>query len=1062
MPFSSLGRVGAVLLVLVLVASAGAVVSRTVVPVAGAGGSASPDLSVAPEAAVSSAALHAGQYVAPDLSGRAADASGSLLATAPAVSSSASVPATAVSSPSSAGRSDAQGSQAAPPGVGPGSPESAGDYFAESPSVIIGSATGTFPSVTGLTSETDSTSGAGAFGLQINTNTFSCNTAYTGGITTTCWEQFVYETNVDGLYGPGVFIDYTLTNYVTGSVTSCPSTGPPGGSGWYVFSTQPQNCYANSAIVAAPVFPITDLGLLTLSADANYGGSGSDQVQICLSGGGCYGPASNPDNVLDLDDNWLISEFNVFGMAGGSEASFNAGTEITVSEDVTDQNGNSVSPYCGSGTVTGEYNNLYLGVCTSSSAGIEFTEGTLEFSCSVSPSDVTVLNGQTATYDVTVTLLAGAPEPIALSVVSGLPSGATPSFSPSTVFPTSTSILSISTSTSGSLGDFTFTVEGDFMGLAETCTANLHVYDFTVNLSPSDQTVLRGGSTSYDVSLTLLAGSSTTGLPGIQLSEVGLPSDATYAFSASSIVPTTVGCTSSTPEDCQTLEVGTAGAPTGSLGDFTFSVIGTDPSASGGYQEASANLHIFDFTVDLAPVSQTVVRGGTASYYTVNLTLVPGSSSTGIPAFSLSVAGLPSDASYAFSAATIVPTAAGCTFETLEDCQSLEVTTNGPPSGSLGDFTFTVTASASGPSGGARSSSANLDIFDFTVTLTPAAATLAQGASTKMTVNVALVPGSTTVDLPSISLTLSGLPAGVVAVGFPSVLAIGASQTFTLETAGVGAYVSCPQVLSHGGQNLKGANLAHCDLVGYNLQLDNLQNANLEYADLANANLAGANLEGATLASANTSGTNFLGANLAGVDLSSATPIGVFTLTATGSVDGASRAGTASLTVLGDQISGDNFDLANLYAANLYGDVAAGAKFQAANLLDANLGITDLAGANFLLANLALGNLAGADLNGADLDLADLYDADLYAVVGIGANFFGADLAEADLADSDFATSNFEGVNAVSANFAGDDLVNTNFAFANLSYSDLAGANFTGANLSGANLHGANTTGTVF
>ncbi len=1062
MVLSSLRRVGAVLLVLVLVSSVGAVLLSNVAPTEEAAGSSLADAPVTPLVSVSPAGVPSGQTQAIDVSGSASAIPSSPLSTAPAVSTSATVARAAVSVPSELGQVYAQGSQSAAPAAGPGSPESSGDYFAESPSSIIGSATGTFPSVTGLTSETDSTSGSGAFGLQINTNTFSCNTAYTGGLTTTCWEQFVYETNVDGLYGPGVFIDYTLTNYVTGSVTSCPSTGPPGGSGWYVFSTQPKNCYANSAIVAAPVFPITDLGLLTLSAEANYGGSGTDQVQICLSGGGCYGPASNPDNVLDLGDNWLISEFNVFGMAGGSEAVFNAGTEITVSEDVTDQSGNSVSPYCGSGVVTGEYNNLYLGVCTNSTAGIEFTEGTLEFSCSVSPSDVTVLNGQTATYEVTVTLLAGASEPIALSVVSGLPSGATPSFSPSTVFPTSTSTLSIATSSSGSLGDFTFTVEGDFMGLAETCTANLHVYDFTVNLSPSDQSVLRGGSTSYAVSLTLLPGSSTTGLPGIQLSELGLPSDATYAFSASSIVPTTVGCTSGTPEDCQSLEVTTAGPPTGSLGDFTFAVIGTDPSASGGYRDASANLHIFDFTVDIAPMDQTVVRGGTASYYSVNLTLVPGSSTTGIPAFSLSVAGLPSDASYAFSAATIVPTAAGCTFETLEDCQSLEVTTAGPPSGSLGDFTFTVTASAPGPSDGARSSSANLHIFDFTVTLTPASVTLTQGASAKMTVSVALVPGSTTVDLPSVALALSGLPAGVVAVGFPSVLAIGASQTFTVQTAGVGSYVSCPQVSTHGGQNLKGQNLAHCNLVGYNLAFDNLQNANLEYADLANAILAGANLQGATLASANTSGTNFLGANLAGVDLSSATPIGVFTLTATGSVDGASRLGTASLTVLGDQLSGDNFDLANLYEANLYGDVAVGAKFQAANLLDANLGITDLAGANFLLANLAFGDLVGATLNGATLELADLYAADLYGDVGIGANFLGADLAAADLAGSDFATSNFEGVTAVGANFAGDDLVNTDFAFANLSYSDLAGANFTGANLFDANLHGANTTGTVF
>ena len=92
------------------------------------------------------------------------------------------------------------------------------DEVAQSPGTLIGSSFGSFQSISGLTSETDSMFGANLFTLQDNANTFLTSTTYTGSRQTTGWEQFVYEN--DGF----VYIQYWLINYQS-TYGSCPSTG---------------------------------------------------------------------------------------------------------------------------------------------------------------------------------------------------------------------------------------------------------------------------------------------------------------------------------------------------------------------------------------------------------------------------------------------------------------------------------------------------------------------------------------------------------------------------------------------------------------------------------------------------------------------------------------------------------------------------------------------------------------------------------------------------------------------------------------------------------------------
>jgi hypothetical protein len=81
------------------------------------------------------------------------------------------------------------------------------------------------------------------------------------------------------------------------------------------------------------------------------------------------------DSMLNLAPFWNTAEFNIFGVGGGSQATFNAGSTIVVRNSVT--NGTGMPQTCvnnGNG-FTGETNNPSLGACApSASPGIVFTE----------------------------------------------------------------------------------------------------------------------------------------------------------------------------------------------------------------------------------------------------------------------------------------------------------------------------------------------------------------------------------------------------------------------------------------------------------------------------------------------------------------------------------------------------------------------------------------------------------------------------------------------------------------------------------------------------------------
>lgn len=246
------------------------------------------------------------------------------------------------------------------------------DYSALTAS-LTRSATGSFPKVTGVTSESGAY-GANYYTLQLNTNTSDSVTTL-GNTSPYCaahsykkcatWQQYIYSTDEGSGY-PEIFIQNWL---FVPSGSKCPS-------GWGSYNTSSYTgCYINSNGVQVPNVLVKNLASVKLAGSATA--SGNDTVTYTY-GTKVYA-VSQKDSTLQIASTWKQSEFNIVG--DGSEspaANFNKGSSLTVNLAVND--GSTKAPTCvgpANGGTTGEYNNLTLGKCTASSGStpsIQFVE----------------------------------------------------------------------------------------------------------------------------------------------------------------------------------------------------------------------------------------------------------------------------------------------------------------------------------------------------------------------------------------------------------------------------------------------------------------------------------------------------------------------------------------------------------------------------------------------------------------------------------------------------------------------------------------------------------------
>jgi hypothetical protein len=227
------------------------------------------------------------------------------------------------------------------------------NYVAAVTSGTISSAVGSFPSVTGVTGESDGT--PNGFSLQLNTNFFHGSPACNGARTPSecqAWQQFIYANTGQ------VYMQYWLIDYVN----TCPS-------GWMTLDS---DCWRNSFFTQADIQPLNNLANLVLT-----GATSASIDTVTLSTGSDTLFATGQDSVLNLQQGWNVAEFNIVGNGDFRQAVFNSGATIVVKTSVN--NGTTASPVCTADGFTGETNNLNLvpsSCCPvgGASPGITFTE----------------------------------------------------------------------------------------------------------------------------------------------------------------------------------------------------------------------------------------------------------------------------------------------------------------------------------------------------------------------------------------------------------------------------------------------------------------------------------------------------------------------------------------------------------------------------------------------------------------------------------------------------------------------------------------------------------------
>jgi hypothetical protein len=198
------------------------------------------------------------------------------------------------------------------------------------------------------------------------------------------------------------------------------------------------------------------------------------------------------------------------------------------------------------------------------SAGTTLVVTGPDFSLSATPSSQTVIQGSAATYTITVTPSNGFNGTVSFSA-SGLPAGASSSFSPATVTTSGTTTMTLSTATTTPAGSYPITVTGTSGSLTRTTSVTLVVNppsDFSLSATPTSRTIGQGASTTYTINITR-----TSFTAGVTFSASGLPAGAAASFSpnpatgaSSTLTVTTV---SSTPTGTFAITVtGTGGGLT--------------------------------------------------------------------------------------------------------------------------------------------------------------------------------------------------------------------------------------------------------------------------------------------------------------------------------------------------------------------------------------------------------------------------------------------------------------------------------------------------------------------
>ena len=155
-----------------------------------------------------------------------------------------------------------------------------------------------------------------------------------------------------------------------------------------------------------------------------------------------------------------------------------------------------------------------------------------DFSLSATPGSRTVVPGAGTSYTATVTPVTGFTGTVTFSV-TGLPSGVSAAFTPTSVATSGSTTMNVSTTSAATPGSYPLTIHGTSGPRVRTVDVTLVVNgDFSISVTPTSRTITRGGVATYTVTITAGQGFSGT----VTLSVSGGPARATTTWKPVSVV----------------------------------------------------------------------------------------------------------------------------------------------------------------------------------------------------------------------------------------------------------------------------------------------------------------------------------------------------------------------------------------------------------------------------------------------------------------------------------------------------------------------------------------------
>ncbi len=590
------------------------------------------------------------------------------------------------------------------------------------------------------------------FTVSVHTPSFTL-AASPGGITVNQGSSSTSTITVLPQYGFTGSVTLAVTSALPTGVTASWGTNPTTGSSVLTLTA------SSSAPAATANVTITGTsGSLTATDTLSVTITGPT-FTLSSSGSLNIGQNSNGTSYVYVYPEYGFSgsvNLAVTGLPSGVTASFSPNPTSTSNNSI----GTSILTLTASSTAAlGTFTLTITGTSGSLTASTTLTLGVHAPSFTLSAGTVTVGQGTSTSTYVDVSDQYGFTGSVTLAA-SGLPSGVTASFSPNPT--TGSSTLTLTASSSATLGQYNVTITGTSGSLTATTTLTLGVYTPTFTLLAGNVNIGQGTTTSTYVDV-----SAEYGFTGsVSLTATGLPTGVTASFSPN---PTTYSSTI-------TLTASSSAA----LGQYTVTITGTSGS-------------------------QTVKTTLTLGVYAPTFTLYAGSANVGQGASTTSVISL--SPQYGFSgsvslSATGLPNGVTASFSPNPTTYSSTLTLTASSTASIGQYTVTVT----GTSGSQTvTTTLTLGVYAQSFTLSAGSVGIGQGSSNTSYVYVYDQYGFTG----SVNLAVSGLPSGVTAAWstnpttYSSVLTLTASSSaavgqYNATITGTSGSVTATTILSIG------------------------------------------------------------------------------------------------------------------------------------------------------------------------------------------------------------------------------------------------------------------------